>query len=128
MQPDIANLIGIAHRDMDCWRLGEQLYQMEHRTLPPFDDIGADETQRISLQVMNNTSEADAGVGRFKRINCPEYLDIVIIKNHPVYTAHIGFYLENGLFIHSLVDAGVVISKITEPRWKKKIKGYYRLR
>ncbi len=122
------DLIGIAHKDMDCWRLGEELYRREGLTLPPFDEIGSAETQRISLQVMNNISEAEAGVGAFELLEQPEELCLIAIKNHPVYTAHIGFYLHNGLFIHSLSDAGVCISRVSEPRWKRKIKGYYRLR
>ena len=122
------DLIGIAHKDMDCWRLVEEMYKRNDQTVPSFDEIGSDETSKISLQFMNGTSEAEAGVGPWAKLDEPEAPCLVVIKNHIIYTAHCGVYIGNGMFIHSLSDAGVIISRISEARWKRKIKGYYRLR
>lgn len=48
--------------------------------------------------------------------------------NHPGVVQHFGVYLGNGRFIHTLMKIGVMISRINDPSWEKRIKGFYRWR
>jgi len=124
---DISDLIGTPFNDMHCWELTEEVFSRCGITMPTYD-IGADETKKISLQYANGMSEADAGVGPWEKLDKPEVPCLVAIKTHPKYVSHCGVYIGNHQFIHSLSDTGVIISKLKDPRWSKKIVGFYRYR
>jgi len=55
----------------------------------------------------------------------PQEFDIVGFKNNEGIMYHAGVMLDSTRFIHTC-RAGTVISKITDPQWKKRIVGYFR--
>lgn len=53
--------------------------------------------------------------------------DLVFFKIHHRRISHVGIYLENDKFVHASTSAGVIISDLNEPYWKKYFAGGGRL-
>jgi lipoprotein Spr len=53
--------------------------------------------------------------------------DLVFFKIHHKRISHVGIYLENDKFVHASTSAGVMISDLKEPYWKKYFAGGGRL-
>ncbi|MCW3464705.1 C40 family peptidase [Chitinophaga nivalis] len=53
--------------------------------------------------------------------------DLVFFKIHHKRISHVGIYLENDKFVHASTSAGVMISDLNEPYWKKYFAGGGRL-
>ncbi|PSL44939.1 lipoprotein Spr [Chitinophaga niastensis] len=53
--------------------------------------------------------------------------DLVFFKIHHKRVSHVGIYLENDKFVHASTSAGVMISDLKEPYWKKYFAGGGRL-
>ncbi|NSL85502.1 C40 family peptidase [Chitinophaga sp. Mgbs1] len=53
--------------------------------------------------------------------------DLVFFKIHHRRISHVGIYLENDKFVHASTSAGVMISDLKEPYWKRYFAGGGRL-
>ena len=65
-----------------------------------------------------------------KVVKAPKFGDVVLIQNHPIVVNHIGIYLGENEFLHSLGrkdgNSEVILSRITDSPWKDRIAGYLR--
>ena len=62
----------------------------------------------------------------WKKVITPKFLDIILFINAKNIAHHAGIYLDNNKFIHCC-RVGTVVTRISDPLWKNKIEGYYRL-
>lgn len=53
--------------------------------------------------------------------------DLVFFRIHKKRISHVGIYLENDKFVHASTSAGVMISDLNEPYWKRYFAGGGRL-
>lgn len=53
--------------------------------------------------------------------------DLVFFRIHHKRISHVGIYLENNKFVHASTSAGVMISDLQEPYWKRYFAGGGRL-
>jgi lipoprotein Spr len=49
--------------------------------------------------------------------------DLVFFRIHKKRISHVGIYLENDKFVHASTSAGVMISDLKEPYWKRYFAG-----
>jgi len=56
----------------------------------------------------------------------PKFFDLLLFKNSEGVACHVGIYLSHNDFMHCCKGAGIVIAKITDPKWKEKLFGIYR--
>lgn len=81
-------------------------------------------------------SEADAGLvaqelrsGKWQKIDAPEFGCAVLMAldpDKPALIQHLGVYIGGERFIHILEDMGVIVSRIDDRFFRRKIRGFYR--
>lgn len=63
----------------------------------------------------------------WKRVKNPVVYDGLLFHNGKGVANHAGIYIGNDNFIHCC-KAGVVIGKVTAPKWKNKLVGFFRFK
>jgi len=66
----------------------------------------------------------------FRKLTKDEKLKVgdMVLFNSKEYPSHAGIYLGEGRFIHAYDKAGTRIDSLTNPLWKDKIYGYFRIK
>lgn len=80
----------------------------------------------FGIEIKNDYLET---LSAFKETKEPVFGDVVIMHFNPLVTDHIGVYLKNGFFAQCGAGKGmdeVIISHVTDSRWKRRIRGYLR--
>jgi cell wall-associated NlpC family hydrolase len=114
---------GRSEKGIDCWGLGLRVYAM----------AGCDNFDLPDLEYDPNWSKtggnhlAENYWREWEKIEKPEFLDAVLLKNDQGIAHHGGIVLSGGRFIHASMY-GVIISRLEDPAIKEKIEGFYRLR
>lgn len=108
---------------LDCWGLIKLIY----KDMLGIDiwDIGEDYTKEWSWEGKDYFIENYQK--QWERVTEPRLFDGVLINNGKGIANHAGIMLDKTKFIHC-IKVGVVISKVTDKRWKDKIAGYFRYR
>lgn len=130
--PDISDLIGIPFfnrgRDpkvgLDCYGLFMIVNQRFNQIVTK-KNIACDDVVTASLEVPEDIAD------HWDLVEIPEPGDAVAMSLNPHFPGviqHFGVYLGNGQYIHTLKKVGVIISKINDPSWEKRIRGFYRWR
>ena len=113
---DLAKYVGIEYSEMNCWELTRLFYK------DVFDielkNIISDPKDRKATENLIYSTK-----GEFKKIESPEFGDIILIKIRGI-ESHIAVYLGEGLMLHTSETTGSVIDRID--RWGKTITGYFR--
>ena len=123
MRVNVEGLVGTSFEDMHCWHVVREIYKRHDIDLEDYH-IGVDECEAIS-KVYAEKLKQEPG-NKWERLTAPEPLALVAIRNHPKFVSHCGVCIGNGQFIHSLADTGVIINRLSDPMWRKKIVGFYR--
>lgn len=126
---DINDYVGIPFvlrgRDregIDCWGLVRLFYKEQlNIDLPSLLDIYVDDANpyaALSEQLAIKKEKWDT-------VHTPEFGDVVVLryKGLPV---HVGVYVGNGKFLHAFGKVNSVIEKLSSPKWKNRIEGFYR--
>jgi len=61
----------------------------------------------------------------WKEIQLPQEPCVVLMKNCSEFVNHAGIYIGDNSFLHCVYNHGVILSKINDRLWGKKICGYY---
>lgn len=105
--------IGLKYEQYPCWELlrfafrglrGIELPRNPYRAMAAFRTLAPGET--------------------------PQEWDVIVIRNHPFVTNHVGIMLNATQFVHSMEDVNVTIGFVERAPWNepKRIAGYMRLR
>jgi len=62
------------------------------------------------------------------KIRAPQEYDAVLFKNYKGIAFHAGVMIDEPRFIHCAENVGVIISRIDDNAWHKRIEGFYRLK
>lgn len=108
----LVSLVGTPYERMNCWRLVQFAYATAGLSLP--DDYYA------ALRLFRTLS-ADED---------PEPGDVVVMRNHPIVTNHVGVYLGERQFIHSIEETNVCVTSLDRAPWTHagRVVGFLRLR
>ena len=124
----VSNFIGIPYKHrgrsrsgMDCWGLIIAIYTM--RGVKILDDIPY--TERWSTEGYNHILENYWR--QWERTSEKRFMDCVLFHNLYGVPNHIGVLLTEDRFIHCC-KLGVIVSKLQDEQFAKKIVGYYRLK
>lgn len=100
----------------DCYGLIIEVLRRNNIIIPDVFYECENEHQRVSDELFSKL--------HYKRYEKPERLCIIVfnVTSRPI---HVGVYLEDGLFIHSTKNGGVVIENLN--RWQKRVQGYYKV-
>lgn len=113
---------GRAPSGVDCWGLVLMVYALEFGVLLIDYDISGETAGDEKV-----ADAVDQERPSYKRIKVPVAPCIVTMRNSedPGIVNHVGVYVGNGTFLHTLKEHGSVRSKIDHPLWKHRIEGYY---
>ena len=134
MENTCAALVGVPFKDggrgpsegFGCWGLVSFVYALRGQPLEDYA-IGATETERIDAAIEVNSAVQWEKV----RAGAEEYLDVLTFRldnNAPQYVTHVGVFMGDGRFLHSLQKTGVVLSRVSDPFWRARSAGTFRRR
>ena len=104
---------------MDCWGLVLCIYKdIFGIDLPDLENYEVDWSYKGKNYIMERYTN------EWKRVDAPEELDLVIIKNNKGIASHAGVMLDSKNFIHCF-SAGVVLAKVSSFK-KDRIAGFFR--
>jgi hypothetical protein len=110
MNPDpilarVESWVGRSYADLRCWDLIAEAFAL--RGTPLRGDL---------YQILFTAGDT------FRTVFDPEPWDVVPVINHrlPIIN-HVGLYLGESRFIHSVEDQGVVITKLHQQPWSERI-------
>ena len=129
----VDDLIGIPFVDggrspsgYDCWGLAMEAARRFNHQLPEFH-VRAHETFKIVHLMESQKQEADEGnSSRWIKLKDPEPGCLILMTNAIRGINHAGIYIGEGRFIHTLEGVSSHVSRLTEPMWKNRIKGFYK--
>ena len=119
--------VGIPYKDKgrleagaDCWGLARLVYKQEYNiNLPSFStDYTMGDTARIE-ELLNQYKEG------WDKLDSPEAGSIVLFRLFGV-VSHVGIMINNTQFIHNSATIDTCVETIDNPRWKKRVFGFYK--
>lgn len=114
-------LHGRTLQGLDCYGLIVKMFELKGIKL---FDINEEYDEHWSWQGRNYFVEN--AHRQWTRIEIPEPWDVVTFHLKGDVVNHAGIVLGDGQFIHTVIKAGTVISRLNDPIWKKKFVNYYR--
>ena len=128
--PNISDLIGIPFlnlgRDpkigLDCYGLFMEVNKRFGQIVTN-KNIACEDIVTASIEVPEDIANY------WSKVEIPEPGDAVAMSLNPIFPGvvqHFGVYLGDSRYIHTLKKVGVIISKINDPAWEKRIRGFYR--
>jgi len=102
----------------DCWGLVREIYRRHGVEIPDYS-ISAESCAEITGAVQDGMQS-----GAWLELHQPETPCLVVIRIHPNFSVHLGVYVGYGRFLH--VKNAVVIDKVSDPVWIRRIHGYWR--
>jgi len=124
-----SGLVGIPFADggrnlakgVDCWGLFMAGMARFGVIVPDF---------QIPCDATGDISEAfGKEIGKWERVILPRPGDAVVMVIDPYKpkdVQHFGVYIGHGKFLHTMRKTGSVISKVDDPMWRRRIRGFYR--
>lgn len=102
----------------DCYGLTQEIYRRIGIILPEY--TSTDDKSLIHQMIIQ-------GIEVFKKIEKPEPYCIVLFMIKPPYVSHVGVVLEDCYrFIHVNEKVSVVVERLDNILWERKVRGYYR--
>ena len=126
---EVKDLLGVPFVDggrdmrkgMDCWGLFVEVMRRFGYQVPDY---------KVSCFDPESIKGAYQGeVGAWQRVEVAAPGLAVAMAMHPSapeMVQHFGVALTNKIFIHTMEKTGVIVSRISDPFFNRKIKGFYR--
>ncbi len=106
---------------LDCWGLVICIYKdIFGIDLPDLENYEVDWSYKGKNYIMDRYTED------WVRVDMPQEMDIILIKNGKGICNHAGVMLGNKDFIQCSKGAGVTLCKITDKIWQNRIEGFFR--
>lgn len=117
-QESLIDLIGLPYRSFDCW----DVIKLFHRKVMKLD---------IEINIYDRHTIGKKGVSRlieiekrhFRQVSVPEVGDVIVFRIMGI-ASHVGVYVGDGSFLHTMEKTGCVIDKLA--KWEKRIEGIFR--
>lgn len=109
----------------DCWGLVREVFSRYGIKLPMYL-ISCYDVASISEQIKKEKELSFKGLNNWREIKEPEEPCLILIKNDPVYTNHCAVYVGSGYMLHTLESTGVIRTRLTNPLWKRRIRGFWK--
>jgi len=130
LQFNITDLIGVSFKDggrsveegLDCLGLLILIYKRMGISVYDFK-ISCSDYKNIGEEYERQKSKS-----HWKKVEKPEagcVLAMTRSMRFPKSITHFGIYIGNDKFIHCIKDSGVIISRISDPKYKNTIKSMY---
>lgn len=108
---------------LDCWGFLKCVYADLGISLFDVEDLEYGQAWALrGKDYFKDNCEHD-----WDQVDEPQVLDAVLFLNSRGVANHAGIVLSQGRFIHCC-RAGVVVSMLDSPSWRKKVEGFYRLK
>jgi len=128
---NLDDLIGKKYREdfeektednFNCWEISVEVFKRYGIEVPQYDVKCHEEAYVNSLAETQRNS--------WKPLLPPDLpIPCLIVFNpHMTLIGHVGVYVGNGMFVHSMSKKGVCLERINHPLWKNRIEGYYSLK
>lgn len=115
---NLVRYVGRDYEKYNCFDLAKEFYAVEFNLSLKNYFEGEVVPNRKEIECLVKTSTGD-----FNKVDEPVFGDIIVINLYG-YASHIGIYLGEGRFLHSVRKIGSCMDSIT--RYSKMIEGYYR--
>ena len=119
----VDDIIGKAYvaDKFNCYSLVVEMYRRHDIIIPNYNCLA------YSNLAAKNVYEAIEEARRvWVEIDKPASPCVVLLKNDVEFCNHMGFVLDELTFIHCMKETGVVIGRLNDRYWNRKIKGYYK--
>jgi cell wall-associated NlpC family hydrolase len=127
MIPDYTDLLGkpFAYHGRgpdayDCWGLVREICGRGGVDLPDHASSAEPAEQSAGIQ--------DDAAKYYRKVDCPEPLDVILFQVVPRYVTHCGVYVGYGRFVHITEKTSVACEELASLIWVNKIRGFYRFR
>jgi cell wall-associated NlpC family hydrolase len=121
------DLIGLPYKQKgrnetgyDCWGLVMEVMYRINGTLLPDYGLDYDKPEVAHSKMLIETASF-----HWNKLTSPEIGCLVLMKQHPVFTQHVGVYIGDGKFIHASLHKGVTIDRLNDALYRTGIKGFY---
>lgn len=123
----LAKYIGIPFVDRgrsmeggDCWNIIYQFYAHEKKiTLPLLDSYETTKDADGIQEIVNSERH------HWSKVDEPAFGDVVVIAIAGK-ESHVGIYVEKQCMLHAFEGTDSCLVSLESPRWKSRIKGFYR--
>lgn len=119
----LQNYIGTDYSKCDCWDIVvlfyKEIFEIDLNFVDYYGTPSDDNDYRSKVYSIINLHKS-----KFKRVDTPEIGDIIVFNIFGI-TAHVGIYIGNKRFMHSIKEIGCVVETL-QSRWGNKVEGYYR--
>jgi cell wall-associated NlpC family hydrolase len=110
---DYSSLVGQAYSRYNCWALVIEFYRLHGIVLDEYHDRDSTVPPKEEIN-----SLIRANIKNFEKVTNPEYGDILLFRIEGI-ESHIGVYVGDGRFLHSLEKQGSAIGRLS--MWKSKL-------
>jgi cell wall-associated NlpC family hydrolase len=104
----------------NCWTLVKEVYADRGYS---FCSVDIDTMNHIECRKLIDTYRKE-----WDEIESPQPFDLVVFTNANDVPFHCGIMLDDTRFIHCSRRAGVVVSRVYDKGYDKRLEGFYRLR
>jgi len=118
-------MLGIPYSEYDCWGICKKFYSevLGIDLLAWFDyENNTHEVGSKKWAVASNYFIQDYR-NFFTKVRTPEFGDLVLLKLYGI-PAHIGVFIGDGKFLHTSINNGSHIDRLS--RWGELVEGFYR--
>lgn len=116
---DVKDLIGKSFEEYDCRQVCLEVMRRSGNELFTHDSSSSD------IWDIRDAIQKAMDDGCFRKLEHPVPGCIVAIKMVPPFVDHMGIMLDKYTFIHATEQYGVVVNRIDDGRWKRRVAGFY---
>ncbi len=114
--------LGKAYDGCDCWDITKLFYKevlnIDIAFTTKYGVPGNDEGYRKKISKVIEINKCN-----FTKVDTLEIGDVILFNIFGI-TAHVGVYIGEKNFIHSIREVGCVVESLS--KWQRKVEGYYR--
>lgn len=114
--------IGVPYYTFDCWDITKLFYleilDIDFGLMLDYGTPANDKTYRKKISKVIEMQKS-----KFVKVDTLEFGDIILFNILGI-TAHVGVYIGDKKFLHSIREVGCAVESLK--KWERKIEGYYR--
>jgi len=112
-------------KGMDCWGLVHYIALNGFGMNLPDFRIGCENDKKIYFQFLERTKEEFYKIEE-KDIKAGDFIALNMLPETPSIVHHFGIFINSKQYIHTLKDQGPQITKLSDFKYKYRIRGFHR--